>query len=356
MSANPGRLAAPAGSHGVDNNFNLLRLVLAAAVAVYHAALLSGVPGWRPAVAPLSLGAELGVQGFFVLSGFLVYGSLERSRTLARYAEKRARRLYPAYAVVVLICAVAALAASPASRADPGAVAAYAGWNLVFLNFVAPTLPGLFEANVVGEVNGALWTLKIEVMFYIALPVLAWLLRAAGKWRWVLVGLIYAAAEGFRFALEHAGGHSPGLIAALSRQLPGQMGFFITGVAFAMVKGPVRWPLVAPLGAVLFAASLASPLGEPLRAAGWGILAIGFAAGLPRLVDAARFGDLSYGVYIIHFPILQAIAAAGLFARSPALGAATAALACLAGALLLWRLVERPALRRDSAYRKPVLA
>jgi peptidoglycan/LPS O-acetylase OafA/YrhL len=64
-----------------------------------------------------------------------------------------------------------------------------------------------------------------------------------------------------------------------------------------------------------------------------------------------RLGDLSYGVYIIHFPIIQAAVAIGAFDRFPP----GAVMACVAvtfiGAALMWWMVERPALRSDSAYR-----
>jgi peptidoglycan/LPS O-acetylase OafA/YrhL len=53
----------------------------------------------------------------------------------------------------------------------------------------------------------------------------------------------------------------------------------------------------------------------------------------------------------VHFPIIQTLTAAGLFAMSPALGLAGSAVAILAAALLLWWAIERPALRPDSAYR-----
>ena len=114
----------------------------------------------------------------------------------------------------------------------------------------------------------------------------------------------------------------------------------------------MKWTLLAPLGIVLLALSLALPLAEPLRAAGLGLVGIWLAIGIPRLFDAAAFGDLSYGLYIVHFPIIQTAIAAGLFASSPMLGLAAAGGASLVAALLLWWLVERPALRSDSAYRK----
>ena len=92
-----------------QNNFNLLRLLFALMVVVYHAIALPGLAGWENAEAWTSIGAEIGVQGFFVLSGYLVWASLERSASLGVYAEKRARRLLPGYVAVVLVCAIAAV-------------------------------------------------------------------------------------------------------------------------------------------------------------------------------------------------------------------------------------------------------
>jgi peptidoglycan/LPS O-acetylase OafA/YrhL len=341
--------ASPAG---VDNNFNLLRLAFALMVAVYHAIVLPGVPEWTALEGPMGLAAEIGVQGFFVLSGYLVWASLERSSSLRLYAEKRVRRLYPGYATVIFACVLAALAFSPEARADLAATLRYLGWNLVFLNFMEPSLPGLFEANRFAQVNGALWTLKIEVMFYLILPLLALTLRAAGRLRWALIVAIYVAAEAWRVGLRETEPVGGVIVTGLSHQLPGQMSFFITGVALHMLQ-PTKMQLyiAAAVGAVLLAGSIVWPAAEPLRALGLGIVAVWAGTALPRLFDAARFGDLSYGLYIVHFPIIQTVAALGVFAASAAMGLAVSAAAALTAAMALWWLVERPALRPDSAYR-----
>jgi peptidoglycan/LPS O-acetylase OafA/YrhL/O-antigen ligase len=341
-------LVAPLPAAHTANNFNLLRLLFALMVVVYHAIVLPGIAGWPGMEGWASVGAEIGVQGFFVLSGYLVWASLERADSLALYAEKRARRLLPGYLAVILATVVAALILIPAVRGDLSSVARYLGWNLAFLNFMEPNLPGVFEDNRFTEINGALWTLKIEVMFYLVLPLLALALRAAGTHRWILFAVIYAAAEAWRFGLEPMGG----VWVELSRQLPGQMSFFITGIALCAWRGEINWrSMLVPLGVILFVLSILVPQAEPLRAAGLGILAVWLAVGIPKLFDAARFGDLSYGLYIVHFPIIQCIVAAGLFATSPELAIGLTAGACLAAALALWWFIERPGLRRDSAYR-----
>lgn len=334
------------------NNFNLLRLMFALMVVVYHAIALPGLAGWEQAEASTSLLAEIGVQGFFVLSGYLVWASLERSPSLGLYAEKRARRLLPGYVTVVVACAVAAVILVPAARGDLSAVAGYLGWNLAFLNFMEPDLPGVFQGNTFTDINGALWTLKIEVMFYLILPLLAWILRAAGARRWIVFGIIYVGAEVWRGMLEQAGQAQGGVLIELSRQLPGQMSFFITGIALCAWRNDLNWrSMIAPLGFILLALSIAIPQADFVRAAGLGIVAVWVAVAIPKLFDAARFGDLSYGLYIVHFPIIQCVIAAGLFQQSPALALAVAAGASLLSATGLWWLIERPALRRDSAYR-----
>ncbi len=347
------RLVAPGQPSATQNNFHLVRLLLALMVVAYHGVALSGLSGLSDVEARLSLTAELGVQGFFVVSGYLVWISLERSSSLGRYAEKRVRRLLPAYIVVVLACALTALILSPDSRDDLSGVLRYVGWNLGFLNFMEPNLPGLFVDNRFTEVNGALWTLKIEVMFYLVLPVLAWLLRAAGRHRWILFVVVYVASEAWRVALEQMGSaQSNGMLIELSRQLPGQMSFFIVGIALAAWRNDLNWrSVLAPFALIVLAASILIPALDVVRALGIGVVVIWIATVLPRIFDAARFGDLSYGLYIVHFPIIQTVVALGLFVASPWVGVATASIASVSAAFLLWHLVEKPSLRADSAYR-----
>jgi peptidoglycan/LPS O-acetylase OafA/YrhL len=341
------------------NRFDLLRLVFAAGVTVFHAVALTAIAPDGALEASLGALAEISIQGFFIVSGALVFGSLMRSRSLSDYAEKRVRRLYPAYAVIILIPALVSLIlAGPDAF---GGILRYLAANLVFLNFLAPDLPGLFEGQRFEAVNGALWTLKVEVMFYLALPIIAWMMRRAGKAQWAVLAFFYVAGEAWRLLLEPALGAanaSPTLIALapeLARQLPGQMAFFASGMGLWLIwdRAKEKTGRLGLVGLALFAGSFVHPVLEPLRAAGLAGL-IAWAAFAPGpVLNAARYGDISYGLYITHFPILQGLIMAGVFATAGlSAGFAIAALLTLVASFLLWWFVEKPALRRDSHYRQ----
>ena len=337
------------------NNFDLLRLVFASLVFFWHLYLLPGGPAldalWQ------GYSAELAVKGFFVISGYLVMMSYENSSSVRDYAEKRVRRIYPAYAVVVIACAIggAFLTVLPLAEYAGAGLARYLAANLVFLNFLAPTLPGVFQGQPYTEVNGPLWTLKIEVMFYLFVPVLAWLCARLGRWRVIVALYVLAVLYSILTGLQYAKTDNA-LWLQLQRQLPGQLGYFLVGAALYWLDGRLqgRWgALVAAALLMLVSMALAAnpyltTLLEPIAV---GILVIFVATALPFLGNFARFGDLSYGIYIIHFPVVQAMVAAGLFAQSYWGAVAGAVTLVAALSALSWHAVERPSLRPRSHYR-----
>lgn len=328
------------------NRFDFLRLLFASGVFVFHAVVLTNIWPDTHLESTLARMAELSIQGFFVISGALVFGSLQKSKSVGDYAEKRVRRLYPAYAVIILIPALISLLIS----GQFSQVLKYTGANLVFLNFLEPNLPGLFDGHRHSAVNGALWTLKIEVMFYMALPILGWILAKAGKLKWALLAAIYIGAELWR-------GIVPDLeipyAAQIARQLPGQMSFFVVGMVLWELrdKAQKNASLLGLIGLVLLMGSFI-PYLEFIRAIALGALVAGIAYMPGISLNAARFGDISYGVYITHFPIINGLVALGLFAASPWLGFALSGVLVVVSSLILWKFVERPFLRQDSHYRR----
>jgi peptidoglycan/LPS O-acetylase OafA/YrhL len=297
------------------------------------------------------LSSEVAVRAFFVVSGLLVFMSYDKTRSLARYAEKRFRRIYPAYFTVVAGCALLLFLVSTASAGNyfGSGFVKYLAANLVFLNFIHPTLPGVLEGNALPEVNGALWTLKIEVMFYIAVPLFAWLFERLGRLRVMIA--IYALSVLYAWIFDRLARETgSNLYLVLGRQLPGQLSYFMVGSFFYYYFGFFRrhaaWFAAAALAlAILHRFMPTGPL-EPL----WlGTLVAVFGFFL-HAGNFGRFGDFSYGIYILHFPILQTMIQFGLFAWSPFGGLALACATVLAAAALMWHLVERPFLARSSHY------
>lgn len=334
------------------NRLDFVRLALACFVFLYHAVALSAGPEGGPFEVELSILAELSIQSFFIVSGLLVYGSLERSTSIADYAGKRVRRLYPAYAVVILVPALFSLVVSFGSEDAITGIFRYLAANLVFLNFLEPSLPGLFEDHRFSELNGALWTLKIEVMFYLVLPVLAWILsRLKSAW-WV--GLAALTVSAFVWVRLIPVLDLP-FSQQLARQLPGQMMFFAAGMALWRLRHRIlpRARLCLFLGAAALYVSLIVPELYSLRVLGLTGLLVGVAFTPGPNLNAARWGDISYGVYIVHFPIVQALIALGVFEVLGLIGGIGAsALLVLVVSYGLWWWVEKPSLRRDSHYRR----
>lgn len=331
------------------NNFDLLRLLFAGTVCLVHAYELSGFRelAWIASF----LSTAVAVKAFFVVSGFLIFMSHERSTSLASYTGKRIRRIYPAYFAVVMLCALGLALASARPLAEYFSFAwlKYVLANLVFLNFLQPTLPGVFEANHMPAVNGALWTLKIEVMFYVSVPVFAVLFRRVP--RLPAIVFVYCASVVYWVLLTAAAERTgSGLYNELARQLPGQLSYFMSGaLLYYYLPFFVRHKasfLAAALATLAIDRFVPLPSVEPFALA----VVVVFFGLFPYLGNFGKHGDFSYGAYILHFPIIQLFVQAGWFGDSPVLFLAAVVVAVAAGAVLMWHGVEKRFLFRSSHY------
>jgi peptidoglycan/LPS O-acetylase OafA/YrhL len=333
-----------------DNNFDALRLVFASMVVLYHIGVLSQAAslGWS-----LRVSAAFAVQAFFVVSGFLVTMSFENSSSIKSYISKRLRRIAPAYIAVII---GAALGLSAISTLPLGEYFGnrefwrYIAFNLMLSNFSAPDLPGVFQSNYMSTVNGSLWTIKIEVAFYCVVPFVVWATRRAGAFK--VLAAIFIASTIWRLGF-YAAAIATGMdiYEKLAKQLPGQMCFFAGGAwaYYRARRGKSISGLVAAAGVIVYALSdgwfhdFSAPLAVTAFVY-WAALAA------PRLPSTAKHGDFSYGIYLYHFPLIQAFIALGLFKWSPLTGwMATVTLVVLC-AVFSWRFVESPRLHRSAVH------
>lgn len=335
------------------NNFTFLRFLLAGVVVMEHVHELSGAHAIDALTAHFS--GTLAVKGFFVLSGILVFMSYENSKSVGSYFSKRIRRIYPAYFMIVMLCAIGLPALSESFSLKyycSSAWLKYVVSNLFFLNFLEPSLPGVFEGNKLSAVNGSLWTLKIEMMFYFSVPIIVYLYRRYGRFV-VMVGLYVLSAAYLCLMRALAEKTGASIYLFLSHQLPGQLMYFIAGSCMYYYLPWIERRLffVVGLAIAVCVVNAFYPLIllEPLAVA---VFVTVF--GLYRYFgNFDKYGDLSYGVYILHFPIIQVLIVYGCFQKNPYQSLMMTIILVILGAFASWNLVEKRFLK-SARIRVPV--
>ena len=323
-----------------DNNFDALRIAAALCVIVGHAFALTGRHDQSPALGGVYL-EYLGVSVFFVISGYLITGSWERSRSVGQYVSSRALRIAPLLFLVILL---STFVLGPLVTTLPTGdyLSSPQTWryliNLVLLP--ADGLPGVFDANPYPSVvNGSVWTLRAEVICYLVV---------------LLLGLLPRIPQLIGFALFAAGSIALVLLAPVTisgsnvSAAGGTWVFFaIAALVRLLVPRSALRPGIAALVVVVWVAVAVAvpPLGIPLLwlALPYVVLSIGLAS-TPGVRRAARFGDLSYGLYLWAFPVQQLVVlflgVLPLAVDIPLVAVITAAFAFAS-----WHLLEKRALQ-----------
>lgn len=326
-----------------------MRLVLALTVCLAHASELSGFQQF--AITNQLLSSTVAVQAFFVISGFLIFMSYERSSSLKSYALKRFWRIYPAYFVVILLCAFGMVFVSklPLNEYFSLTWLKYVTSNLLFINFAQSWLPGVFEMNKIPAVNGALWTLKVEVMFYMLVPCFVYLFRRFSRMPVML--FFYAVSVIYAMYMTHlAEKNGVGFYFELARQIPGQLSYFISGAFlyyyYPIFERNIRYFLLVAVLVLSVNNFYALPFFQPFAIA---ILVVFFGTFL-YAGNFGKYGDFSYGAYIIHFPLIQLLLNSGRFIDSPWLFFLTLLSLVILGSVLMWHFVEKRLLYNNSHY------
>ena len=165
------------------NNFDLLRLFAASQVAFIHIGDELHIPfsGWLLSFRQF-LDYFPGVPIFFVISGFLISASLDRNPNLKNYAINRCLRIFPALWISTLLTLLLLVifgnriwAAIHATGQN--SIIVVAKWLMAQFSIAQFYTPAIFRNNFgVGQLNGSLWTIPVELQFYLVLPILASLL------------------------------------------------------------------------------------------------------------------------------------------------------------------------------------
>ena len=354
------------------NNFDLVRLVAAAQVVFVHAVghspvLAHGAPWVRKLLDIIILFP--GVAVFFVVSGFLIAKSYERLRENPRsFFRHRLLRIYPAL-IICLAASLVVLAAFGFLTPETTRAPSFWAWLAGQLTFGQFYNPEYFRGFGMGVVNGALWTISVELQFYFLLPIVYTLVfpRSGNSARgramlWASFVVSFAAFWFVDDGINGPGGFTMAPMTAkllfvslvphwwmfllgilihrhwhrLSRHLEGRfVPYFASYTAFASVRQlwlgrETDWQPLYYLGylpeRILLAAATLS------------------AAYTARSLASRLLGgvDISYGIYIYHFLVINVLMEMGymtgfgsvalVFAVSVTLGLAS------------WHLIEKQAL------------
>lgn len=274
-------------------DIQILRGIAVALVVLFHL----GVPAFSSGF--------IGVDIFFVISGYLMAKLYDPAQT-ALFFEKRARRLLPAYFTVVL-CVVAA-AWFVTVPTDFGQVVDQSRWSVVFGSNVGFWFEESYFDKAAFKPLLHLWSLGVEVQFYLLVPVFYWLLSKHRIAYWMVVCLSLAACVAvltvspktaffllpFRLWEFLLGFGAAGRERASSAS--GALGLLGLAVTLLFpVSGDALSAIIGHPGLVALVATLSTRM----------ILI----AGLPRIVERTgvvleKAGDWSYSIYLAHFPLL----------------------------------------------------
>ena len=300
----------------------------------------------------------LGVDIFFVISGFLITGLVARDLTAGTFSFgefyfRRAKRLLPAAYATFLATAVAAVFFLDA-REWQDFTAQLAGAATWTANLVLWQQTGYFAGAAALKPLLHVWSLSVEEQFYLLLPAALVLLPR----RWWLPGIVAAFAGSLALYLAWTRTHPD----AAFYLLPSRAWELALGCAAALVAprpsvqaiaGGLRWPALfvlllvpaAPLG-------LSPPAAAVVVCLAASVLVVrpqGAAETSSPLRLLARVGDFSYSLYLVHWPVFAFLNNA--HAANPGLGTPSTAelgiavLGSVFGGWLLYRTVELPVRR-----------
>lgn len=300
------------------NNFDFLRFVFAIFVVVSHSFPLSGSHENAQWIYQFTNGqivlASIGLNGFFVISGFFIFQSLQRSKSISNYLRKRFLRLFPGLLVLLTLTLIIVpfIYNSKIPFFSNKEFYTYLPNNLVLYGFQSG-IKGVFDTNSYHSINGSLWTLRYEFSLYIALTFLFFIKNKKYLIRIILLLSFLVLFFVNNFYLERFAGSS--VLGMQGYHILNFTAFFVAGsllssLGFNLVQNrntpffvySIIFSLIILILSIYF--NYYSNLKHiifPIV-----ILLIGYIQ-IPVISNFSKIGDMSYGIYIYGFPVAQTL-------------------------------------------------
>jgi peptidoglycan/LPS O-acetylase OafA/YrhL len=332
-----------------NHQFDLLRILFATLVLLSHAPEITDGNASRELLhrltrAPITFGL-LGVDGFFVLSGYLIVQSWLGDPEFFNFLRKRVLRIVPGYLVAVVLSTVVV------GLLAPGVPHFFRGLDVQFIKSIAllssPATPPVLPGHPYAMVNGAMYTIGYEFRCYllVALLGLCGLLRRPNLMLLMTTLLLSSLLYPAPFERMHRPRHmeaimgQPGLFFRLTA-------VYLVGCCFYLFRDRITFrPMFAVAATVTMAVFFVF---APARAELGMVLCGGYLMfylgqmHLPWLSGMSRFPDISYGIYLYGWPVESLWI---WFQRgSPWIAFFGSTIICFGLGWLSWHFIERPAL------------
>lgn len=292
-----------------NNNLDALRFIGAVLVIFAHSFAINGLPDVMP---PFYTGhyGLIGVDIFFIISGFLITQSYLRSQNPVRFVWARFLRIFPALIVVSLFLV---LILGPVLTTLPLNEYFKHTWTLSYffsaislygVTIYPTVLPGVFSSNPILQINGPLWTLQYEWSFYIVVLLLG--MSSLLHRRGFITGIFVISLV---LTYLNIGNYS-NVYWTLLHFLPVFFMYFLFGVLAYLYRDHIFMSLGAfvLVVIVLVIGSLKAGFADYLFVflLGYLVFFIGFSPDI-RLSWLTKYGDFSYGLYIYGWPVQQTV-------------------------------------------------
>lgn len=294
------------------NCINLIRILAALQVAYGH--MVAHMNIQIPAVVSWIFGYFQGVPIFFLLSGFLIWDSIDHSKNYAAYLKKRFWRIYPELWVGVAIELIFVVVLYGVDNIKQFVVFAFT--QSTILQFWTPDF---LRGYGCGTPNGSLWTIGVLIQFYIIIWFIKKLINGKNILIWgiaiafsIVLGMIPSVFEG----------HIPGMILKLYGQTVFDylylflMGAFLAEKRLQLLPLVKRyWYIISGFAIIIYITGIDIPWTSynviKSFLCGYGL--IGFAYAFPKLNIKT---DVSYGLYIYHMTVVNVMITMGLAGKA----------------------------------------
>lgn len=328
------------------NNMDWLRLAFALQVIIIHG--LENLQNNYSSGVGLYLHHFPGVPAFFFLSGFLIYASFHKNPNLGIFFKNRFLRLFPGLFFVTIGALLLIMYIHIRDGYFNNNIGTYFLWFVSQITLGQAWNPGVFRDVGLGVINGALWTITVEILFYIAIPIIYWLetkLKHIVIVAFVVSFSLYSFGDNL-FGSVKIGSKTLFDYLSLTPIIWGWM-FILGTLAYKNIKNIERYfnylflgfPILFVLiyfdfGSSVFLASSGNRLGLIYFGAYCAtILLLAFRTPFLNLKH-----DLSYGIYVWHMVVINMLIEAEI--RSLLIMVFLTILL----SIISWKLVERPML------------